>query len=59
MALCNFKACQKDTSNILLPGSSGSLKKQLDNAVIVEANKEVSKPITSAGGKRSYTSSQS
>ena len=36
-----------------LPSPSGSLKKQLDSAVIEEANKEVSKLITSAGGKRS------
>ena len=42
-----------------LPSPSGSLKKQLDSAVIEEANKEVSKLITSAGGKRSYTSSES
>ena len=56
MVLYNFKACQKDTSDILLPSLSGSLKTQLDSAVIVEVNKEVSKPIT---GKRSYTSSES
>ena len=34
-----------------LPSPSGLLKKQLDSAVIEEANKEVSKLITSAGGK--------
>ena len=36
-----------------LPSSSGWLKKQLDSAVIKEANKEVSKVITSAGRKHS------
>ena len=34
-----------------LPSLSGLLKKQLDSAVIEEAKKEVSKLITSAGGK--------
>ena len=42
-----------------LPSPSGLLKKQLDSAVIEEANKEVSKLITSAGGKQSYTPSES
>ena len=43
-----------------LPGPSGLLKKQLDSAVLEEANKEVSKLITSAGGgKPNYTSSES
>ena len=35
-----------------LPSPSGSIKKQLDSAVIEEANKDVSKLITSPGGKR-------
>ena len=43
---------------MLLPSPSGSLKKQLDSAVIVEANKEVSKLITCAGGAQSYTLSE-
>ena len=55
MALYNFKACKKDTCDMLLPSPSGLLKKQLDSAVIKEANKESSNLITSAGGKRSYT----
>ena len=38
-----------------LPSPSGWLKKQLDSAVIEEANKEVSKLITSASRKQSYT----
>ena len=42
---------QKDTCNMPLPSPSGSLKNQLDSAVIEEANKEVSKLITSANGK--------
>ena len=42
-----------------LSSPSGLLKKQLDSAVIKEANKEVSKLITSAGGKQSYTSPKS
>ena len=41
-----------------LPSPSGLLKKQLDSAVIEEANKEVSKLITSTGGKQSYISSE-
>ena len=48
-----FKPCKKDACDMPLPSPSGSLKKQLDSAVIKEANKEVSKLITSAGGKRS------
>ena len=35
-----------------LPSPSGLIKKQLDSAVIEEANKGVSKFITSEGGKR-------
>ena len=42
---------KKDNCDMPLPNSSGSLKKQLDSAVIKEANKEVSKLITRAGGK--------
>ena len=48
-----FKSCKKDACDMPLPSPSGSLNKQLDSAVIEEANKEVSKLITSAGGKRS------
>ena len=55
----NFKACEKDTCDMPLSSPSGLLKKQLDIVVIEEANKEESKLITSAGGKRSYTSSES
>ena len=54
-----YKACKKDNCDVPLPSLSGLLKKQLDSAVIKEANKEVSKLITRAGGKRSYTSSES
>ena len=49
-----FKACKKDTCDIPLTSPSGLKKKQLNSAVIEdceEANKEVSKLITSAGGK--------
>ena len=35
-AIYNFKACQKDTSDMLLPSPSGLLKKKLDSEVIVE-----------------------
>ena len=52
MVLYNFKAWEKDTCDMPLSSPSGSLKKQLDSAVIEEANKEVSKLITSAGGKQ-------
>ena len=54
-----IKACEKDTCEMPLPSQSGLLKKQLDSAVLEEANKEVSKLITSAGGKQNYTSSES
>ena len=54
MVLYNFfKPCKKVACDMPLPSPSGSLKKQLDNAVIEEANKEVSKLIMSAGRKRS------
>ena len=59
MALYNFKAWEKDTCDMPLSSPSGWLKKQLDSAVIEEANKEVSKLITSTGGKQSFTSSES
>ena len=59
MVLHNFKAWEKDTCDMPLSSPSGSLKKQLDSAVIEEANKEVSKLIMSTGGKQSYTSSES
>ena len=61
MVLYNFKAYawEKDTCDMPLSSPSGLLKKQLDSAVIEEANKEVSKLITSTGGKQSYTSSES
>ena len=58
MVLYNFKACRKDTSDMLLRSPSGLLKKQLDSVVIMEANMEVSKLIMSADGKQSYTSSE-
>ena len=59
MVLYNFKAWEKDTCDMSLYSPSGLLKKQLDSAVIEEANKEVSKLITSTGRKQSYTSSES
>ena len=59
MVLYNFKAWEKDTCDMPLSSPSSLLKKQLDSAVIKEINKEVSKLITSAGVKQSYTSSQS
>ena len=50
----------KDSCDMPLSSPSGLLKKQLDSAVIEEANKEVGNlAITSAGRKRSYTSSES
>ena len=36
MALCNFKACKKDTCDVPFPSPSGSLKKQFDSADIEE-----------------------
>ena len=47
----NFKACEKDTCDMPLSSPSGLLKKQLNIVVIKKANKEVSKLITSTGGK--------
>ena len=40
-----FKACEKDTCDMPLSSPSGWLKKQLDSAVIKEANKELSKGV--------------
>ena len=48
MALYKFF---KDTCDMPLPSPSGSLKRELDSAAIEEANKEVSKLITSASRK--------
>ena len=48
-----FKPCKKDACDMPLPNLTGSLKRELDSTVIEEANKEVSKLITSAGRKRS------
>ena len=42
-----------------LSSSSGLLKEHLDSAGIGEVNKELSKLITSTGGKQSYTSLES
>ena len=47
-----FKLCKKECYNIVLPDPSGSLSKELDSAVIKEANKEVSQFVTNTGGKR-------
>ena len=47
-----FKPCKKESCNIVLPDPSSSLSKELDSAVIEEANKEVSQLVTSTGGKR-------
>ena len=47
MALYKFF---KDTCDMPLPSPSGSLKRELDSAAIVETNKELSKLITSANG---------
>ena len=54
-----IKACEKDISYMPLPSPSSLLKKQLDSAVLEEANKEASKLIMSAGRKQSYTPSKS
>ena len=54
MTFYNFKACERDICDMHFPSPSGLLK----NSLIVQSSRRPNKLITSAGGKRSYISSE-